>query len=245
MDDRVQSILAHGNLPRHVAIIMDGNGRWAERRRQPRIYGHRAGMKSVREVMEAAGDLGIPALTLYAFSRENWKRPRAEVDALMGLMRRYIRSEREDLIRKGVQVRAIGELDQLAPRAREELDRLVAETAANQRLVVTLALSYSGRAEIVEAVRRIARRVQEGSLDPKSIDEDLFSSCLYTAGLIDPDLLIRTSGELRISNFLLWQIAYTELYVTDVLWPDFDRDAFFDAIAAYQDRDRRFGTVLV
>lgn len=245
MNDRVQELLAHGNLPRHVAIIMDGNGRWAERRRQPRIYGHRAGMKSVREVMEAAADLAIPALTLYAFSQENWKRPRAEVEALMGLMRGYIRSEREDLIRKGVQVRAIGELDQLAPQARAELDRLIADTAANQRLVVTLALSYGARAEIVEAVRRIARRVKEGSLEPESIDEKLFGSCLYTAGLLDPDLLIRTSGELRISNFLLWQIAYTELYVTDVLWPDFDREAFFDAIAAYQDRDRRFGTVLV
>ncbi len=245
MDDRVRSILANGNLPRHVAIIMDGNGRWAERRHRPRIFGHRAGMKSVREVLEAAGDLGIPALTLYAFSQENWKRPRIEVEALMDLLRAYIRSEREDLMRKGVRVRAIGELDQLAPWALEELEQVIADTAGNARLTVTLALSYGGRAEIVEAARRLARRVKAGTLDPEAIDEDLLASLLYTAELPDPDLLIRTSGELRISNFLLWQIAYTELYVTDVLWPDFDRGAFLDAIAAYQDRERRFGAVLV
>ncbi|HUP01976.1 MAG TPA: isoprenyl transferase [Gemmatimonadota bacterium] len=245
MKDRVESILAHGNLPRHVAIIMDGNGRWAERRHKPRIFGHRAGMKSVRAVLEGAGDLRIPYLTLFAFSKENWKRPSSEVEALMDLLHGYLRSEREDLIRKGVRVLAIGDLEELAPRPREELERLITATAANDRLTATLALSYGGRTEIVEAARRLARRVREGSLDPEAIDEELLASSLYTAGLPDPDLLIRTSGELRISNFLLWQIAYTELYVTDVLWPDFDRDAFFDAIAAYQDRERRFGSVLV
>lgn len=244
-EDRAAALLAQGNLPRHVAVIMDGNGRWAAQRRRPRIFGHRAGMRSVRAVMQAAGDLHIPALTLFAFSQENWKRPRAEVEALMGLLRRYMTSERDELIQKGIQVRAIGELDQLAPAARAELDHLIADTAANDHLIVTLALSYGARTEIVEAARRIAEAVRAGELDSAAIDETLFARYLYTADLPDPDLLIRTSGELRVSNFLLWQIAYTELYVTDILWPDFGRDAFFDAIAAYQERERRFGAVLV
>lgn len=245
MTDRTTEIAAQGNLPRHVAVIMDGNGRWAERRGEPRIFGHQAGMKAVREVIEATADLGIPFLTLYAFSQENWKRPATEIDALMGLLERYIRSERLDLIEKGVRVRTIGELDRIAAGPRRELERLMAETAANDRLTVTLALSYGGRSEIVEAVRRIAERVRAGELDPERIDEEAFADSLQTAGLPDPDLLIRTSGELRISNFLLWQIAYTELYVTDTLWPDFDRQAFLDAIAAYQGRERRFGRVQV
>lgn len=245
MEDRARSIVEQGNLPQHVAIIMDGNGRWAERRDEPRIAGHRAGMKSVRDVLEAAGDLGIPWLTLYAFSQENWKRPRLEVDALMELLRGYIRSERAELERKGVRVQAIGELDKLVPRARKEVARIIADTAGNERLTVTLALSYGGRAELVEAARRLGRRVRDEALDPEAIDEQLLASQLYTVGQPDPDLLIRTSGEMRLSNFLLWQIAYTELYVTDVLWPDFGRGAFFDAIAAYQDRERRFGAVPV
>lgn len=245
MTDRTTEIAAQGNLPRHVAVIMDGNGRWAERRGEPRIFGHQAGMKAVREVIEATADLGISFLTLYAFSQENWKRPATEIDALMGLLERYIRSERLDLIEKGVRVRTIGELDRIAAGPRRELERLMAETAANDRLTVTLALSYGGRSEIVEAVRRIAERVRAGELDPERIDEEAFADSLQTAGLPDPDLLIRTSGELRISNFLLWQIAYTELYVTDTLWPDFDRQAFLDAIAAYQGRERRFGRVQV
>lgn len=237
-------LLAQRNLPRHVAIIMDGNGRWAERRHKPRLFGHEAGMRAVREVIETAADLQIPYLTLYAFSQENWKRPRAEVGALMKLLQRFIRSERQELIDKQISVRAIGELDRLFPAARTELDKLIAETADNDQLVVTLALSYGGRAEIVEAARQIARRVAHGQLDSDAIDEALFKSFLYTSDLPDPDLLIRTSGELRISNFLLWQLAYTELYMTDVLWPDFDRQAFVDAIAAFQNRERRFGTVL-
>ena len=237
-------LLAHENLPRHVAIIMDGNGRWAERRHRPRLFGHEAGMRAVREVIETAADFQIPYLTLYAFSQENWKRPRPEVEALMKLLQRYIRSERKQLIEKRIRVNAIGELDRLFPTARAELDKLIAETADNNRLVVTLALSYGGRAEIVEAARQIARRVADGELDPDAVDEALFKSFLYTSDLPDPDLLIRTSGELRVSNFLLWQVAYTELYVTDVLWPDFDRQAFVDAIAAFQNRERRFGTVL-
>ncbi|MGH7543673.1 MAG: isoprenyl transferase [Gemmatimonadota bacterium] len=245
MTDRTREIAAQGNLPRHVAVIMDGNGRWAERQGKPRIAGHKAGMKAVREVIETTADLGIPYLTLYAFSQENWKRPPTEIEALMGLLQRYIRTERKDLIEKGIRVRAIGDIERLAHGSREELDELITETAANERLTVTLALSYGGRSEIVEAVRRIARQVRAGELDPEAIDEEVFADRLYTADLPDPDLLIRTSGELRISNFLLWQIAYTELYVTDVLWPDFDRDAFLDAVAAYQGRERRFGRVLV
>lgn len=245
MTDRTREIAAQGNLPRHVAVIMDGNGRWAERRGKPRIFGHQAGMKAVREVIETTADLGIPYLTLYAFSQENWKRPRTEIEALMGLLKRYIRTERKELIEKGIRVRAIGDIERLAHGSREELDELITDTAANERLTVTLALSYGGRSEIVEAVRRIARQVRAGELDPEAIDEEVFADRLYTADLPDPDLLIRTSGELRISNFLLWQIAYTELYVTEVLWPDFDRDAFLDAVAAYQGRERRFGRVLV
>jgi undecaprenyl diphosphate synthase len=245
MTDRTREIAAQGNLPRHVAVIMDGNGRWAERRGKPRIFGHQAGMKAVREVIETTADLGIPYLTLYAFSQENWKRPRTEIEALMGLLKRYIRTERKELIEKGIRVRAIGDIERLAHGSREELDELIMDTAANERLTVTLALSYGGRSEIVEAVRRIARQVRAGELEPEAIDEEVFADRLYTADLPDPDLLIRTSGELRISNFLLWQIAYTELYVTEVLWPDFDRDAFLDAVAAYQGRERRFGRVLV
>ena len=245
MTDRTREIAALGNLPRHVAVIMDGNGRWAERQGKPRIAGHQAGMKAVREVIETTADLGIPYLTLYAFSQENWKRPPTEIEALMGLLRRYIRSERKNLIEKGIRVRAIGDIERLGHGSREDLDELIADTAANDRLTVTLAISYGARSEIVEAVRRIARQVRAGELDPEAIDEAVFADHLYTADLPDPDLLVRTSGELRISNFLLWQIAYTELYVTDVLWPDFDRDALLDAVASYQGRERRFGRVLV
>lgn len=244
LEERARAIRAHGNLPRHVAVIMDGNGRWAERRGQPRILGHRAGMKSVRAVIEAAADLGIEALTLYAFSKENWKRPAPEVQALMGLLRRYMRSEREELIARGARIEAIGDLDQLEATAREELDRLIAATAHCDRLRVTLALSYGGRAEIVAAARRIARAAAAGELDPDAIDETAFARFLYSPDLPDPDLLVRTSGEMRISNFLLWQIAYAELHVTETLWPDFDRAAFFEAIEEYQSRERRFGRVM-
>jgi undecaprenyl diphosphate synthase len=244
-DERVRTLLAHGNLPRHVAIIMDGNGRWAARRQRPRIFGHRAGMRSVRAVLEAAGDLHIPYLTLYAFSNENWKRPRAEIEALMLLLRRYIAAERKELMERGIRVRAIGEIDRMVPEARRDLQEIIEQTAENDRLTVTLALSYGGRAEIVRAARRIAEAARAGDLDPATLDEATLSAFLYTADIPDPDLLIRTSGEMRLSNFLLWQIAYTELYVTDILWPDFGRDAFFDAIEAYQARERRFGAVMV
>jgi undecaprenyl diphosphate synthase len=244
LEERARAIRAQGNLPRHVAVIMDGNGRWAERRGQPRILGHRAGMRSVRAVIEAAGDLGIEALTLYAFSKENWKRPPAEVHALMSLLRRYMKSEREELIARGARIEAIGDLDQLEATAREELDRLIEATAHCERLRVTLALSYGGRAEIVAAARSIARAAAAGELDPDALDEKAFARFLYSPDLPDPDLLVRTSGEMRISNFLLWQIAYAELHVTDTLWPDFDRAAFFKAIEEYQSRERRFGRVM-
>lgn len=240
---REREVLARGDMPRHVAVIMDGNGRWAKMRHRPRIFGHREGMNSVRTVIETAADFEIPYLTLFAFSQENWKRPRAEVEALMALLKRYIDSEREELVEKGIAVQAIGELDRLDAAARAALDRLIDETAAGDSLTVTLCLSYGGRTEIVEAARRAARAVADGELDADDLDEETFASFLYTAELPDPDLLIRTSGELRVSNFLLWQIAYTELYITDILWPDFDREAFVDAIAAYQGRERRFGTV--
>ncbi|MDX1624461.1 MAG: isoprenyl transferase [Gemmatimonadota bacterium] len=243
--DRLDEIRSRGDLPRHVAVIMDGNGRWAKRRHKPRIFGHRAGMKRVRETIEAAADLGIPYLTLFAFSQENWKRPRHEVDALMALMKRYVESERDELVEQGIRVEAIGELDRLEETARKALEGLIAATAEGENLTVVLALSYGGRSEIVEAARRLASEAAGGRLRPGSIDEEAFAERLYTAGMPDPDLLIRTSGEMRVSNFLLWQIAYAELYVTDVLWPDFDRDAFLDAVAAYQGRERRFGTVLV
>jgi undecaprenyl diphosphate synthase len=244
-DARVQALVAAGNLPRHVAIIMDGNGRWAARRQRPRIFGHRAGMRSVRAVIETAGDLHIPFLTLYAFSKENWKRPQNEVDALMRLLRRYIATERGELMSRGVRVQAIGEIERLSAEAREDLERLIAETSTNDRLTVVLAISYGGRAEIVRAARQIAEASRSGKLGADGLDEATFASFLYTADLPDPDLLIRTSGEMRVSNFLLWQIAYTELYVTNILWPDFGRGAFLDAIDEYLTRERRFGAVLV
>ena len=244
-DERVQALVAHGNLPRHVAIIMDGNGRWAARRQRPRIFGHRAGMRSVRAVIETAGDLHIPFLTLYAFSKENWKRPQSEVDALMRLLQRYIATERGELMSRGVRVQAIGEIERLSAEARADLEGLIAETSANDRLTVILAISYGGRAEIVRGARLVAEAARSGTLRPEDLDEATFAGLLYTADLPDPDLLIRTSGEMRVSNFLLWQIAYTELYVTEILWPDFGRHAFLDAIDDYLTRERRFGAVLV
>ena len=240
---REREVLARGDMPRHVAVIMDGNGRWAKKRHRPRIFGHREGMKSVRTVIETAADLEIPYLTLFAFSQENWKRPRAEVDALMALLRRYIESERDELVDQGIKVEAIGELDRLEGSAREAIEHLIEATAEGENLTVTLCLSYGGRTEIVEAAKRAMRKALRGEMDPDELDEESFGALLYTTDLPDPDLLIRTSGELRVSNFLLWQIAYTELYITDILWPDFDRAAFVEAIAAYQRRERRFGTV--
>jgi len=231
-------------LPAHIAIIMDGNGRWANRRHLPRVAGHKAGVAPVRSTVETCARLGIGDLTLYAFSCENWKRPRAEVDTLWHLLRYYLRKELPELQQHGVRLRAIGRVEALPAEVREELLGVVEETAANTGLRVNLAINYSGRAEMVDAVNAILDRARaNGSLDRLRVDEALIQSHLYAPQAPDPDLLIRTSGELRVSNFLLWQIAYSEIYVTETLWPDFDRAELLRAILAYQKRDRRYGGV--
>lgn len=230
-------------IPRHLAIIMDGNGRWATERNLPRVAGHRAGVEALREVIKACRELGIEILTLYAFSTENWKRPREEVDALMDLLVEYLQREIGELMANGVRIRVIGAVDELPPAARRELSRAMELTRENRDLIAVLALNYGGRREIVEAARRLAREVQEGKITWEQIDEALLEQHLYTAGLPDPDLLIRPSGEMRLSNFLLWQMAYTEIFVTPVFWPDFNRAELMEAIAAYGRRERRFGGV--
>jgi len=234
-----EQLKARGNLPRHVAIIMDGNGRWAKARGVPRLMGHRAGRESVREAVRGCVALGVEVLTLYTFSTENWNRPRSEVKALMGILRQTLRSERRELRENNVRLRVIGRASDL-PR---EVAAAIAETqdylAGCDGLLLNLALSYSGRAEIVDAVRRLIADRQTAA----PVDEASFARYLYTAGLPDPDLLIRTSGEMRLSNFLLWQLAYTELWITDTLWPDFRRRHLYQAIADFQGRERRFGRV--
>jgi undecaprenyl diphosphate synthase len=242
--DLLQQLRLNGPVPRHVAVIMDGNGRWARERGRPREFGHRAGMRSVRAAVEAAGDAGVEVLTLFAFSQENWQRPQGEVSALMALLELYVRKERRELKEKGVEVHAVGELHRLGPRTRAAIQSIVDHTRGGTKLKLNLAISYGARAEIAQAARRLAERVREGTLMPGEIDEELIAQHLYTPGDPDPDLLIRTSGELRISNFMLWQLAYTELYVSPVLWPDFTREHFFQAILEYQRRERRFGRVL-
>jgi len=229
-------------LPAHIAIIMDGNGRWANRRRLPRAAGHKAGIGPVRATVETCARLGIKVLTLYAFSVENWKRPRHEVETLWRLLRYYLRQELPELQKNDIRLQAIGRLDALPPQVRRELEAAVDATAANRGLLVNLAINYGGRSEIVDAVNAILDMARlDGSIASLRIDEDLISTSLYTADSPDPDLLIRTSGEMRISNFLLWQIAYAELYVTETLWPDFTRTDLLQAVAEYQRRDRRYG----
>jgi undecaprenyl diphosphate synthase len=240
----LQQIRVNGAVPRHVAVIMDGNGRWARQRGRPREFGHRAGMKAVREAVEAAADAGVEVLTLFAFSQENWQRPASEVAALMALMELYVRRERRELKEKGVEVHWIGDRDRLSPRTRAAIEGIVEHTRGGRRLKLNLAISYGGRAEIVHAARALAERVREGTLMPGEIDEEMFAESLFFASDPDPDLLIRTSGELRVSNFMLWQLAYTEMYVTPVLWPEFSRGHFFDALLDYQRRERRYGRVL-
>ena len=239
MDDRQQQekLKASGNLPRHIAIIMDGNGRWAKKRGLPRMAGHREGINSVRDIVEVCGQLGVEVLTLYTFSLENWRRPRPEVSALMSLLVGTINKEVDDLHRNNVQVRTIGHLEDLPSQARNGMLRAIEKTKQNTGLILNLALSYGGRKEILEAVQKIVQS------PPQEITEETISSHLYTSGLPDPDLLIRTSGEFRISNFLLWQLAYTEIFVTDVLWPDFRRQELYRAIDDYQSRERRFGLI--
>lgn len=230
-------------LPRHVAVIMDGNGRWAALRRKPRVEGHRAGIEAVRNVVETSARLGLQVLTLYAFSIENWKRPKGEIKTLMMLLKHYLRRELDSLLRNNIRFRVIGRISELAPDVQAELERGIERTNSATGLVFNIALNYGGRAEITDAVRRLVADVQTGRHAPDSIDEALLASYLYTAGLPDPDLLIRTSGELRISNFLLWQIAYAEIWVTDVLWPDFQRRHLLQAVNDYQKRDRRYGGI--
>jgi undecaprenyl diphosphate synthase len=226
-------------LPQHVAIIMDGNGRWAAQRHLPRVEGHRAGIDSVRDVVECSARLGIPVLTLYAFSVENWKRPIAEVSTLMSLLKRYLRLELNTLLRNSIRFQVIGRREELAPDVRGELAMAEEKTSGNTGMRFNIALNYGGRAEIVEA----AKRLLAAGVSPDDLDEQRFSGFLYTAGQPDPDLLIRTSGEMRVSNFLLWQIAYAEIWVTDTLWPDFRKRDLLEAILAYQKRDRRYGGI--
>jgi len=244
-DDLLRRLKVHGSVPAHIAVIMDGNGRWAKGRALPRPLGHHAGMGAVREVIQGCLDAGVGVLTLFAFSQENWQRPAVEIDALMRLLEEYIAREVENLRSKGVSVRILGDLERLAPGARRAVDRIVAETAGGEDLALNLCISYSSRAEIARAARQLARDVAAGELDPSDVDEAAVARRLYTAPWPDPDLLIRTSGEMRISNFLLWQLAYAELYVTPVLWPDFTRRHLFEAILEFQRRDRRFGRVPV
>jgi undecaprenyl diphosphate synthase len=228
-------------IPRHVAVIMDGNGRWAERRGLDRVQGHRAGIEAVRATVRAAHELGVRFLTLYAFSTENWSRPKGEVDALMGLLEHYLAAELEELDRNGIRLRAIGRLDRLPEVTRVKLEEALERTRDNSEMTVVFALSYGGRTEIADAARKLARDVESGKLDPEQIDEKTFAAYLYDPELPDPDLLIRTGGEARVSNFLLWQIAYAELHVTDVMWPDFRKNDLVEAVWDYQQRERRYG----
>jgi undecaprenyl diphosphate synthase len=228
-------------LPQHVAVIMDGNGRWAKQRGFPRIVGHRQGAKTLKDLLRCCKDWGIPALTAYAFSTENWQRPLKEVGFLMRLFERLLRRELAEMQREGVRITFIGDLSVLADSLRHEIDRAMTLTAQNQGIHFSVAINYGSRAELTQACRRIAEHTQQGLLQPQAIDEKLIEQYLYTQGIPDPDFLIRTSGEQRLSNYLLWQLAYTEFYFTDTFWPDFDRNAFHQALLYYQGRDRRFG----
>ena len=236
-----EEILRRGNLPKHIAVIMDGNGRWAQKRGLPRTSGHRAGVKAVKRVVQAASRVKLEFLTLYTFSSENWKRPKGEVSAIMKLLYDTTKREMQDLVKNNVRLIATGKIEQLSPRRRHILEKAIRATRDNTGLTLNLALNYSGRTEIIEAVRALSRLVKEDGLQASQIDEKLFSQYLYTKSMPDPDLLIRTSGEMRLSNFLLWQTSYTELYVTEVLWPDFTEENFYQAIWEYQGRERRFG----
>jgi len=242
-EDLLGQIKLNGAVPQHVAIIMDGNGRWARERAMPRPFGHQAGMKSVREVVEGALAAGVEVLTLFAFSTENWQRPPAEIEALMALLEEYIAREMEELRAQGVTVRFLGDLDRLTEGSRASVRRLEGATTDGSRLALNICLSYSSRAEITRAARKLAEEVAAGRLAPSGVTEEALAEQLFTAAWPDPDLLIRTSGELRLSNFLLWQLAYAEFHVTPVLWPDFTRQHLFQAILDFQRRERRFGRV--
>ena len=230
-------------LPRHVAIIMDGNGRWAKKRLLNRVKGHEKGVEAVRRIVEASRELHISVLTLYAFSTENWQRPQSEVKALMGLLKRFLVEEAPELSKNNIRLNVIGQLHRLPEDVRATIDQVREATAANSGMLLNLALSYGGRTEITDMVRAIAVKVASGAIAPEDIDESVVADHLYTAGIQDPDLMIRTSGEMRISNFLLWQLAYSEIFVTPTLWPDFTREEFLTILQDYQRRDRRFGRV--
>jgi undecaprenyl diphosphate synthase len=228
-------------IPRHVAIIMDGNGRWAEQRGISRIEGHRQGLEAVRAVVRAAHELGVRFLTLYAFSLENWNRPKPEVDELMRLLEHYLDEEIDEVMRNGIQVRSIGRHERLAPRVVKKVRDAIERTRENSEMVLVFALSYGGRAEIVDAARKLLHDAEVGKVDPERLDEKTFAAYLYDPEIPDPDLLIRTGAECRVSNFLLWEIAYTEIYTTDLMWPEFRKSHLVDALRDYQDRERRFG----
>ncbi|MEH2260487.1 isoprenyl transferase [Nostoc sp.] len=230
-------------LPQHVAVIMDGNGRWAKRQGLPRIMGHKRGVDALKDLLRCCQDWGIQALTAYAFSTENWKRPQEEVDFLMTLFQRVLRQELREMVEENVQIKFVGNLQDLPRSLQQEISRSMEETKDNRGIRFSVATNYGGRQEILQACQAIAKQVQQGMLQPNEINEQVFESHLYTAGITDPDLLIRTSGEMRLSNFLLWQMAYGEIYITDALWPDFDRAEFHRALCAYQQRERRFGKV--
>ncbi len=228
-------------IPRHVAIIMDGNGRWAKQQNRPRLYGHKVGVDSVQTIVESASEWGVEVLTLYAFSTENWKRPADEVGGLMGLLKNYLQKELTRMLENRIRLVCIGDIKKLPRDVQEVLANTIGDTAENDKLTLNLALSYGGRSELIRAIRNIAAEVSAGDIQTSDIDEKLIDNHLYTAGLPEPDLLIRTGGEARLSNFLLWQASYAEIYFTDVMWPEFREEAFADAIAEYQRRERRFG----
>jgi undecaprenyl diphosphate synthase len=242
-EDLLRQVQNGGPVPRHVAVIMDGNGRWARQRGLPRHAGHREGMKSVREAVEGSIEAGIEILTLFAFSTENWQRPPREISALMALLELYARKEKAELRRQGVKVTVLGELARLSNPTRRAVDGIMDATVDGSTLRLNLMISYSGREEILRAVRTLVREAAEGKRDPSEVDEAAFRRGLFTGDLPDPDLLIRTSGEFRISNFMLWQLAYTEIHITSVLWPDFTREELYTAVLDYQRRERRFGRV--
>jgi undecaprenyl diphosphate synthase len=241
--DLLAQVRLNGGVPRHIAIIMDGNGRWARGKLMPRPLGHRAGMKAVREVVEGAIESGVEVLTLFAFSEENWQRPPTEISALMDLLEEYIAREVAELRGQGVRVNVLGDLTRLGPKQRAAVERIQADTRGGTKLSLNLCISYSSRAELARAARLLAEEVLKGTKRLEDLDESALGAKLYTTPWPDPDLLIRTSGEQRLSNFLLWQLAYTEIYITPVLWPDFDRQCLFEAILDYQRRERRFGNV--
>jgi undecaprenyl diphosphate synthase len=236
-----KKLIINKKIPNHVAVIMDGNGRWAKQKGKFRVFGHKNGVNSVRETIEAAAEIGVKVLTLFAFSTENWSRPKKEVDTLMSLLATSLKNELKSLQDNKIQLRAIGNLDNLPEKAHKELDEVISKTSNNKRMILNLALSYGSRAEIVNAVKSISKKVVNNELKIENIDEKTINNHLYTFSLPDVDFLIRTSGEKRISNFLLWQIAYAELYFTNTLWPDFKKQDFFEAIKEYQNRERRYG----